>query len=192
MSKKTFTLLFIIASELILLAYFEIFDFKTNSDQLSRLTVLFYIISSIVGFLLLLVTLFYLFETRKSVAELKKQRENLESPAVTVRIVPDKIHKHLLNVLIRNTGNWPAYNVNINFTPDLPYYKTTLNNLPVFNNLPVLEKGESIELFFESAIDYFSSINPKKTKIKIDYFNSPKISVENDRKHFSIEYEENI
>lgn len=192
MSNKTLVLIIIIFVLLVANLYFFIFNNVFLNEQINSIQLFFNILTSIGGLLLFGVTFLYLLETRKSVSELKKQREISESPAVTVRIVPDKKHKHLLNVLIRNTGNWPAYDVKIKFDPDLPYYKSTLNNLSIFKYLPVLEKGESIEFFFDSAKEYFASNNPKNSNVTISYFNKPLTTHNDHREEHSINYPINL
>jgi hypothetical protein len=127
-------------------------------------------IAAIGGILLLLATIWYVLETRKIVIESQRQRD----PAITVRFAPDKHTNHLINIVIKNTGGGPAYDISVSFNPDLPYRKgKTLNQLNVFKKLPLLEGGESYEFFFDSAADYLVSNNPKQTKVNIQYYLVP-------------------
>ena len=132
-------------------------------------------ISSIVSFLLLFVTFFYLLATRSMVYEMKKQRESQESPVVSVRIVPDATNFGILNICVKNTGGSPAYDVSIKFDPDLPYKESSLNTLAMFNNMPVIDKNENIEFLFASAHIYFNSESPKSTTAEIQYYRKPRV-----------------
>lgn len=130
-------------------------------------------LAAIGGLCLLIITFLYLLETRKMVQEMQRQRE----PAVTIRFSPDKHTNHLINIVLKNTGGGPAYDISVNFDPDLPYrQKKSLNELNVFKRLPLLEIGESYEFFFDSAADYLPSNNPKRTIATITYFKSPQDS----------------
>ena len=53
---------------------------------------------------------------------MKIQRENQEEPVVSVKILPDSTNFEMLNIVIKNTGGSPAYDVSIWFDPDLPYF----------------------------------------------------------------------
>jgi len=62
-------------------------------------------------------------------------------------------------------------NVTVKFNPDIPYKDNiTLNQLNMFHNMALLDKGESVELFFASAPVYFKSDKPKKTKATVEYY----------------------
>ena len=142
------------------------------------------------GLCLLLVTFLYLLETRKMVQEMQRQRE----PAVTVKIIPDKVSFNFFNVWIKNTGGSPAYDISIKFTPDLPYAKTTLNNMNAMKHLPLLDTGEEIEFYFDSAVTYFTNPqNPVTSKIDITYYSSPKSLMKKSKEYkrnYSINLEE--
>ncbi|NCQ18252.1 MAG: hypothetical protein COW85_07255 [Ignavibacteria bacterium CG22_combo_CG10-13_8_21_14_all_37_15] len=122
------------------------------------------------GICLLIATVWYVLETRKMVTEVQRQKE----PAITVRFAPDKHTNHFINVVLKNTGGGPAYDISVTFEPDLPYRKGgSLNKLNVFKRLPLLESGESYEFFFNSADDYLKSDSPKKSKANIQYYALP-------------------
>lgn len=128
----------------------------------------------IINILLFVVTFFYLLATRKMVEEMRKQRESVEMPVVSIKIVPDSKLFGLLNLNVKNTGGSPAYDVSITFDPDIKYKKSSLNELTMFQNMPVLDKNENIEFLFGSAHEYFNSNNPKSTTAKIKYYLKPK------------------
>ncbi len=104
---------------------------------------------------------------------MEKQRELQEEPAVSIKIMPDMKEPHILNMVVKNTGGGPAYDVSVTFDPDIPYDKISLNRLRMFNKMPLLDKGERIEFFFASASEYFKSDNPKFTTATIQYYKTP-------------------
>lgn len=124
----------------------------------------------IFGFGLLIATLIYVKKTGEMVNEMKRQREILEEPAVSIRILPDRRNVSLLNIILKNTGGGPAYDVSVEFEPDLPYMSSSLNRLTIFNKMAMIEKGESVEFFFDAAPEYFKSEKPKQTIAHLQYY----------------------
>lgn len=119
-------------------------------------------------------SLILLYFTYRSYIEAKNQRESMEMPAVSLKIVPDNSSANMLNFIIRNTGGGPAYDLNIKVTPDLSYGNTTINNLKMFKRMPYIEKGESIEFFFASAASYFDTDKPKEVTVNLVYYSLPR------------------
>ena len=97
----------------------------------------------------------------KLIDEMKKQRAATEEPAVSIKVVPSTDAANVLNLVLKNSGGSPAYNVSVKFDPDLPYKDITLNQLNLFHDMALLDKGESVELFLASAPDYFRSNKQK-------------------------------
>ncbi|WP_322904791.1 hypothetical protein [Paenibacillus campi] len=130
-------------------------------------------VASIGGILLLLVTFLYLIETRKMAVESKRQRELMEEPAVSVKVVPEYKDPNFLFIVIKNTGGGAAYDISVEFFPDLDYKGSTLNELNMFRNMPLLDKGEEISFFYDSAVDFFGSQSPMQVTAKITYYKAP-------------------
>jgi hypothetical protein len=147
-------------------------------------------IASIGGLLLLLVTFLYLIETRKMAIESRRQRELLEEPAVSVKIVPELKDPNFLFLVIKNTGGGPAYDISVEFIPDLEYKGSTLNELNMFKNMPLLDKGEEVSFFYDSAVDFFKSQKPMQIKANITYYKTP--AENNGSKQFSREIKINF
>ncbi|CAH1218966.1 hypothetical protein PAECIP111892_04637 [Paenibacillus auburnensis] len=127
----------------------------------------------VVSSILLIVTILYLLATREMVTEARRQRELQEEPAVSVRIVPDKDNFDILVVTLKNTGGAPAYDVSVQFTPDLPYDDGGINDLDIFKRMPYLDKNEVVEFFFASTYEYFKSDSPKRATANITYYKTP-------------------
>ena len=97
-------------------------------------------------------------------------------PRLFFDILPGNVNPNLLDVVLRNSGGSPAYNINCTFDPDLPFYgSTTLSKLNIFKNVPFLEHREELRFFYR---DLFSILNEgeaygsKQTKVSITYTDS--------------------
>jgi hypothetical protein len=148
--------------------------YSKESAFLTSLSTVATSISTIGSLLLLVVTFFYFLETRDMAKETRRQRELLEEPAVSIKILPDEKSSNFLYMVMKNTGGGPAYDISVSFDPDIPYGESTLNGLKMFNKMPLLDKGEETKFFFASAIEYFKSDMPKETKALVTYFLVPK------------------
>lgn len=124
-------------------------------------------IATMGGLLILIITFFTYWETRK-------QRIAREEPTVSLRLLPDEKNSNFLNISLKNTGGGPAYDLRAHFSPDLPYENITLNNLTMFKRLPLLDAGEEIVFFYDQIVDYMASPdNPKSVKATVTYFTLP-------------------
>lgn len=190
MIKKPGKIILAIIVILLLIPLFNIFLNSINYPEywFIKLSSLSTALAAFGGLCILIVTFLYLLETRKMVQEMQRQKE----PAVTIKLIPDKDHFNFFNVLIKNTGGSPAYDITINFNPDLPYADTTLNNVNAIKNLPLLEAGEEMEFFFASAIDYIEKqTNPMTSTVTIRYYSAAKYE-KNKGKEFKRIYTLNI
>ncbi|MCP3764849.1 hypothetical protein NLX67_21245 [Domibacillus sp. A3M-37] len=124
-------------------------------------------VATIGGLLILIITFFTYWETRK-------QRISREEPTVSLRLVPDEKNSNFLNVSLKNSGGGPAYDLRAHFSPDLPYENITLNQLSMFRRLPLLDAGEEIMFFYDSIVDYMRyPNNPKSVTATVTYFTLP-------------------
>ncbi|WP_368901896.1 hypothetical protein [Oceanobacillus oncorhynchi] len=162
---------FIILLVLAVYLLYTIFQFFNNKgfelDFYSKLSAISTTVAAVGGLILLSLT--YL-----TYRETKNQRIAQEEPVVTLRLITDEKISSSLNFHLKNTGGGPAYDLQVSFTPDLPYGNTSLNKLNMFNRMPLLEKGEEITFFFDTAINYFHSNNPTAANAKILYYTLPK------------------
>lgn len=119
-------------------------------------------------------------EIRKSVTascslveEIKQVRKLESMPYVLVDIKPKETQIQVLEVVIRNIGEWCAFNFNCKFTPDILYRekpKVTISDLPIFKNLKILPPKEEIKFFFANATEYMNDITkPKEFDAFISY-----------------------
>lgn len=161
---------------IVLLLFYIIIESKiANTMDFTALGAISNAITATIGLPILTVTFLYLLATRAMVDEMKKQRALIEEPAVSIKAVPSADAANILNLVLKNTGNSAAYDVSVTFDPDIPYKdRITLNQLNMFHSMALLDKGESIEVFLASAVEYFNSNKPKKTKATLEYYTTPR------------------
>lgn len=135
-------------------------------------------LSAIGGLLVFLVTFLYFLETRKMTRATQRQTELMEQPAVSIKVIPSDDTPNILLMVIKNTGGGPAYDLSVTFTPDIPYGQKTLNQLNIFNKMPLLDKGEEVKFFFGSAIDYGKNDEPKELTANLKYYSIPQLNGE--------------
>ncbi len=155
--------------------FFIVIESKiANTMDFAALGAISNTITAIIGLLILTVTFFYLLATRAMVYEMKKQTALVGEPVVSIKAVPSPDSHNILNLNLKNTGGSAAYDVSVKFDPDIPYEDSiTLNQLNMFHRMALLDKGESVELFLDSAPEYFKSNKPKKTKATVEYYTTP-------------------
>nr|WP_026682639.1 hypothetical protein [Priestia megaterium] len=161
-------ILMLVLSTIIIFFLFRFLDKKElDPDIYSQLTAISTAVASVGGITLLFLTYFTYLETRK-------QRIAQEEPVVTLRLITDEKNSSFLNFHLKNTGGGPAYDLKVTFNPDLPYGDTTLNNLKMFRRMPLLEKGEEVTFFFDTAMNYFNSDKPTTVNASAIYYTLPK------------------
>jgi hypothetical protein len=105
--------------------------------------------------------------------EIKQIRKAECMPYVLVDIKPKEKQVQVLEVVIRNIGGGPAFNLNCKFTPDVIYRekpKITISDLPIFKNLKVLPPKEEIRFFFATALEYMKdATKPKEFEVFVSY-----------------------
>ncbi|MFT0803261.1 hypothetical protein VSK91_19670 [Bacillus swezeyi] len=159
-------LLIIISIAVVIHIYYFV-DSKFSTEMLTKLSAIGTTAAAFGGLALLLVTY-------GSYTEVRRQRIALEEPAVTVKAVTDPENVSCLNLELKNTGGGQAYDISVKFSPDIPYGKTTLNDINMFKRTALLEKGEVICFFFDNKENYKRSQSPIKSKVTISYYTSPK------------------
>lgn len=123
------------------------------------------------------------------VEEIKQIHKAGCMPYVLVDIKPKEKQVQVLEVVIRNIGEGPAFNLNCKFTPDVIYRqkpKITISDLPIFKNLKVFPPKEEIRFFFAPALEYMKdTTKPKEFEVFISYEDMFK-EVHNDSFHIDL------
>lgn len=148
-------------------------NFKdTVSIYINMMALLFGIAGTIVNILILR---FYL----KSHNDIMKQTEKINrennSPLVTLKLL---VKEGVLYLKLKNSGNSAAYDISVNFENTIIYDSSpyeTLNNLPLFKNLSILDRDEELIFFFDDSISFYSIPENKNLEVKttISFFNKP-------------------
>ena len=121
---------------------------------------------------LALLTLAYVLLTRNMVKEMKTARETQQRPYI---IIDFEFYKtSLCDMVIKNVGNGAAFDVQINFEPDVIYREPDikLSDLPVFQQLNFFPAGKEIRFFFRSMIDKSDGNIQKQFDAKLTYKDS--------------------
>ncbi|MBL1214777.1 MAG: hypothetical protein HND52_15570 [Ignavibacteriae bacterium] len=132
------------------------------------------IINLVISLSLVIVTIIYVVTTRNILRENIQQRQFLESPFVYVSIEPDSEQGNFFFVRIRNTGNSTAYNIKVKFSNELYYINSTsINDLQIFKNLPVLSKDEEISFFLSAIPEFFKFSKFYQSEVSVSYNKYP-------------------
>jgi hypothetical protein len=176
----SFLIIIILICICIFILFYIIIEARlANSTDFTAIAAISNAITAFIGLPLFAVTFLYLLATRAMVDEMKKQRSAIEEPVVSIKVVPSSDATNVLNLVLKNSGGGPAYDISVKFDPDLPYKDSkTLNQLNIFHNMVLLDKGESVELFLASAPEYSRSNKPKRTTATLEYFITPRLQRE--------------
>jgi hypothetical protein len=103
--------------------------------------------------------------------EIVDEIHDLRRPRVFLDILPNETKSNILDIVLKNIGGSPAYNISCSFSPDLPYYeKTSLSQMSFFKNLNYLEQGRAIDFPFDSFPSYLADPkNPTKIEVWVEY-----------------------
>lgn len=118
-------------------------------------------ISAVALIILVIITFFYLLETRKMVKEMEKARKMQLRPHVVFEVVSNVESNKLLDIMVKNYGNGSAYGITFKFDPEVPYYgardvypQTNLSDLSLLKKINCLAPNEERRFFFDSFIGY--------------------------------------
>lgn len=160
--------------------FFSTIDFKDGIAIYINFTLLIF---TIIGIFVNIEVLKFYLKSHNDILEqnkeIQKQNEKMNKenndPLVTLKLLNKE---GLLFLRLKNSGNSAAYNVRIEIEKEIIYknsnYKT-LNKLPIFNNLSILDRDEEIQIFYDSAFEFYNDLNEKilDSEIKIIYYNKP-------------------
>ncbi len=122
--------------------------------------------------LLVVLTFFYVLNTRATVKEMKTARETQLRPYIIIDF--DFYKTSLCDMVIKNVGNGAAFDVQINFEPDVVYRKPDikLSDLPVFQQLKFFPAGKEIRFFFRNMSDKSNVSSQNQFNAKLRYKDS--------------------
>jgi len=113
--------------------------------------------------------------------ETKRMVDAAEQPHVVVTLEPNMWAAFHFDICITNTGNSPAYNINVNFDPPLinaDHRERSNHNIP-FSNISVLKNGQSLT----SNICEYEKIKDIKYNIKISWSKRPNSRIRDENEY---------
>lgn len=114
------------------------------------------LITTVISFIATLATLFYAILTYKLLSETIKLRKVETEPDVIIYLEP--FHANFLNMIIKNIGNGPAYDIQFTYDKEHPLANlempngTSIKNVQLFNGLSYMAPGHEIKFYFASAL----------------------------------------
>lgn len=160
--------------------FFSTIDFKDGIAIYINFTLLIF---TIIGIFVNIEVLKFYLKSHNDILEqnkeIQKQNEKMNrennDPLVTLKLLNKD---GLLFLRLKNSGNSAAYNVRVEIEKEIIYKNSnyeTLNKLPIFNNLSILDRDEEIQIFYDSAFEFYNDLNEKilDSEIKIIYYNKP-------------------
>ena len=99
-------------------------------------------------------TVFYVILTKSLVKETKKLRKVETDPLMSVYIEHDERWIQCIDLVIRNIGNGPAYDITFNINPDFLMDKNRekkLSDIPFMREIRYLPPGNSLKTFLAQA-----------------------------------------
>lgn len=126
-------------------------------------------------------TVTYVILTRSLVKETKKLRKVATEPLISIYIEPEERWINLIDLVIKNIGGGPAYNISFRIEPDFLIDKDRnkyLSSLSFMQHLEYLSAGQCLRFFLASAVDVLNRENGKSFKITVSYEGKDKAKYE--------------
>jgi len=124
-------------------------------------------ISTLVAFLTVLLTYFYVVLTAMMVNRLAKSQEEERRPFITVDLEFDQ---HEVHLVIQNLGKTPAIRLKIEFSPDIVNsIGKTLSKTIFYNPIPTFPPGKISRSFVDFSPDLLAAGIPEQYKITATY-----------------------
>jgi hypothetical protein len=111
------------------------------------------------------------------VRQARRVREEQAAPYVIVQFESSEAAPHLRDVVVRNIGTTPAFDITISVSPDLiradeiPEYPF-MKSKPVREGIKMLAPGQKIRMFFDSVADRNGAGLPSEFQVEVQSKNS--------------------
>ncbi len=107
--------------------------------------------------------------SKRTLEEMKESRDILTRPYVTVYF-DSPSGQAWFELVIENTGNGSARDINLKFDPPLRNSRKNLMGLEVFRKgISLLPPHQNIKLFFDIGFSYFKKDLPMKYQVEVTY-----------------------
>lgn len=126
-------------------------------------------------------TVLYVVLTHSLVQETKRMREVAVDPDIAAYLEPNRGAINLIDLIIKNIGNGPAYNVSFSIKQNEPirkeikFFETSFIN----NGIKYLAPNQEFRIYFGSALELFADPGVGTINLAIKYFNNSR-SVKNE------------
>ncbi len=125
-------------------------------------------VTAVATILLVVITAIYVWLTGRLVHENRELRMASNRPDIGVSIGLHEAHINIINLLIENIGNGPAYNVRL--IADRPFKvhgDRDINDVgPFKSGIALLARGQRMEIFLENAIGNYDRLKQETFAIK--------------------------
>jgi len=150
---------------------------RTGSNVMTAVSSLSTAAATIVSLFVLFVAWASFRTSQGMLEEMRKQREAVERPNISVATTPEPRRPGILNLRVANTGRGPAYDVEVRFDPDIPWGESTLNTAGILSGIPVLDGGEKVEIFLAAGGQLQAKGYPTESIAHVSYYS---MSAENE------------
>lgn len=124
------------------------------------------------SFIVASATVVYAILTCKLVTETKKMREVQTEPKFSVIFQPREEWINFIDLVIKNIGLGPAYNIKFKINPDFEYRKGHfLSKLNFMKGIKYLAPNQKMQFFLTSLVENFEDKIKTPFKIKVTYNN---------------------
>jgi len=125
------------------------------------------------GFVMVILTAFYVIFTGWIIWEMRKDRKERSQPNVIVDFFPKRISgAYVIDLVIKNIGNGVAKNISISFDQKITdVHERELNKLGFIKNLSFLSPGRELSHFVDISFKYFEKGKPSSVTGKATYEN---------------------
>jgi len=125
-------------------------------------------VNSVASLLLLAVTGWYAYLTLRLVRENQELRKSSNRPDIGVTIGLHEAHVNIINLLIENIGNGPAYGLRLSLDRSFTIHGgLDLSAAGPFKaGIALLARGQRMEVFLENAIGNFDRLKGETLKIE--------------------------
>jgi len=129
------------------------------------------------SFVVMLSTVVYVLLTKSLVRETIKMRQVAVDPDIAVYLEPNRGAINLIDLIIKNIGNGPAYKVSFSIKQNEPirkeikFFETSF----IQNGIKYLAPNQEFRIYFGSALELFADPGVGTVNLTVKYFNNSKI-----------------
>ncbi|MDD5696735.1 MAG: hypothetical protein PHO90_02045 [Candidatus Pacebacteria bacterium] len=172
--KKIDFIVFLVILIIVVLYYKIPFNFKginLNLDT-SDIQIITAIVQAFASLILIAVTAYYAYQTKKTVETMKHSEKERNRPRISIYIKQREDWLNLVELIITNHGQGVANNVNFKLSEDLTLLQTNkkLSQLDIIKNgIKTFAPNHTLVLPLVSLIGRINELNNSKIIVTVDY-----------------------